>query len=162
MNSSRNPLITLDLITAPTPDARLLVDELESWLSRFYTREQRHGLALEALFQPHIRFFVARVDGAPAGCGGIALSHGFAELKRMYVRETLRGRGIADAIVARLEETARAAGLFLLKLETGIHQHASLRFYEKSGFKRCAAFPPYTAMDRSAIETSVFMEKPLA
>lgn len=154
--------ISIELVTAPTPEARFLVDELEGWLSQFYTREQRHGLPLEAIFQSHIRFFIARMGGDPAGCGGIALFDGFAELKRMYVREGLRGRGIADAIVARFEEVARAANLSLVKLETGIHQHASLRFYEKSGFKRCGPFPPYTAMDKSAIETSVFMEKRLA
>src|SRR5687768_12950295 len=109
------PAVEVELVSAPTPDARLLVDELENWLSQLYTSEQQHGLDLEAIFQPHIRFFIARVDGAAAGCGGIALFEDFGELKRMYVREGLRGRGIADAIVARLEEIARAAGLTTLK-----------------------------------------------
>ncbi|MGE4061737.1 MAG: GNAT family N-acetyltransferase [Rhodospirillaceae bacterium] len=157
-----NTALQIDLATSPTADARLLVEELESWLSKFYTREQRHGLALEAIFQPHIRFFLARENDAPVGCGGVALFKGFGELKRMYVREGKRGRGIADAILARLEAEARGAALPMLKLETGVHQHASLRFYEKSGFTRCSAFPPYTEMAPSAISTSVFMEKAMS
>jgi putative acetyltransferase len=138
----------------------VLVHELETILAE-YPPEQRHGLALDAIFQPHIRFFVARQDGAAVGCGGIALFDGFAELKRMYVRETVRGRGVAPALLGRLGETARAAGSPLLYLETGTNQLAALRFYEREGFHRCAAFGDYAAMPAQAIATSIFMQKPL-
>jgi putative acetyltransferase len=53
---------------------------------------------LEAIFQAHIRFFVACLDGMAAGCRGVALLDGFAEVKRMYVRPSARGRGVAQAI----------------------------------------------------------------
>jgi hypothetical protein len=36
-----------------------------------------------------------------------------------------------------------------------------LRFYERSGFERCAAFEPYAAMPPEAIASSIFMEKAL-
>src|SRR5471032_1002521 len=132
--------ITVELAPAATDEVRVLVDELEQVLAAEYPPEQRHGLALDAIFQPHIRFFVARLDGAAVGCGGVAFLAGFAEVKRMYVRDAARGRGVAPALLARIEREAREAGVALLRLETGTAQHAALRFYEREGFRPCAAF----------------------
>lgn len=147
--------------TAPTDEVRGLVAELEHILSAEYPPEQRHGLALDALFQPHIRFFVARRDGVAVGCAGVALCDDFAELKRMYVRPAARGSGVADALLARIETTTRDAGLTRLCLETGDRQLAAIRVYERAGFVRCAAFGPYAAMSPTATVTSVFFEKRL-
>ena len=147
--------------TAPTPDVVELVTELETELSAYYPPEQRHGLSLDRLFQPHIHFVIARQDGRGVGCGGIAFFSGFAELKRFYVRPGLRGRGIADTILRQLADVAVAGGHTMLRLETGTAQQAALRFYERSGFVRCAAFEPYASMPANAIATSVFMEKSL-
>jgi hypothetical protein len=44
---------------AATDDARGLVDELEAALAVDYPPEQRHGHSFDAIFQPHVRFFVA-------------------------------------------------------------------------------------------------------
>lgn len=133
--------IAVELVRSATDEVGSLVTELEEILSAEYPPEQRHGLRIEALFQPHIRFFVARLDGVAVGCGGVALFDGFAEVKRMYVREPARGRGVADAVLAALEAEAKAAGLDLLRLETGDRQYAS--------------------MPAANIATSVFFEKPL-
>jgi putative acetyltransferase len=146
---------------SPTADVRLLVGELEAELSRHYLPEQRHGLKLDALFQPHIRFFVAHLDGVPAGCGGIALFASFAELKRMYVRPDIRGKGVADAILARLTKEAEAAGVAMIRLETGTAQTAAIRFYRRAGFDLCDAFEPYTSMHPDNIATSLFMARRL-
>ncbi|MBX3158405.1 MAG: GNAT family N-acetyltransferase [Deltaproteobacteria bacterium] len=153
--------ITTELATGPTDEVRALVGELEDILSAGYPPEQRHGLSLAAIFAPHVRFFVARADAAPAGCGGVALLDGFAEVKRMYVRATARGRGIAETILARIETAARDAGYATLRLETGDRQVAAMKFYERAGFRRCAAFGAYAAMPAHAISTSVFFEKSL-
>jgi putative acetyltransferase len=90
---SSGAAVDIELVATATRDARELIGELDQVLAAEYLPEQRHGLALEALFQPHIRFFVARLNGAAIGCGGMALFDDFAEVKRMYVRETVRGRG---------------------------------------------------------------------
>jgi putative acetyltransferase len=157
--SAPAPSLVVEPAPSPTDDVRQLVGELEADLSAGYPPEQRHGLALDAIFQPHIRFFVARVDGEAAGCGGVALFDGFAEVKRMYVRPGVRGRGVADAVLARIESAAREAGHARLLLETGDRQLAALRFYERSGFSRCAAFGAYAAMEPHRIVTSIFYEK---
>ena len=58
--------VRIELAPSATDDVRALVDELETVLAAEYPPEQRHGLALDALFQPHIRFFLAT---AWCGCG---------------------------------------------------------------------------------------------
>jgi putative acetyltransferase len=157
MNSSDR--VRIELAPTATEEVRALVDELEAVLAAEYTPEQRHGLALDALFQPHIRFFLARLRGAPVGCGGVALFDDFAEVKRMYVRDAARRQGVAGAILTRLEDEARGAGLSWLRLETGDNQIAAMQLYARAGFRRCAAFGDYTLMAPQSIVTSVFFEK---
>jgi putative acetyltransferase len=75
--------------------------------------------------------------------------------------DVARGRGVAQALLARIEGEARDTGFFLLKLETGVRQIAALRFYQRAGFQPCAAFGAYAAMAPQAVSTSVFLEKQL-
>ena len=65
------------------------------------------------------------------------------------------------ALLARIEKEARAAGFAVLKLETGTRQIAALRFYERAGFRQCAAFGAYAKMAPEAVATSVFLQKQL-
>jgi putative acetyltransferase len=145
----------------PTDDIRALIAALEGELSPHYAPNQRHGLALEAIFRPHIHFFVARRAGEALGCAGVAVYRDFAEVKRMYVRPEARGQGIADALMDRLAEVARDFGIAVLKLETGDKQQAAIRFYARNGFSSCADFEPYSSMPPENIATSLFMEKAL-
>jgi putative acetyltransferase len=145
----------------PTEDVRNLIAELEDSLASEYSRENRHGLALDAIFQPHIRFFVARIAGTAVGCGGVALFADLAEVKRMYVKPVARGRRIADALLARIETATRNEGLARLCLETGNRQLAAIRVYSRAGFSRCGAFGAYAAMPPASIAASVFFEKQL-
>jgi putative acetyltransferase len=153
--------ITIELATSATDDVRALIDELDEILSGEYMPEQRHGLALDAIFKPHIRFFLARLNGASVGCGGVVLFADFAEVKRMYVRDVVPGHGVAQALLARIEKEARHAGLVVLRLETGVRQTAALRFYQRAGFRACAAFGAYATMLPPTVATSVFMQKQL-
>ena len=153
--------ISVELKPDATDDVRALIAELDRILSAEYMPEQRHGLALDAIFTPDIRFFLARLNGLAVGCGGVAFWSDFAEVKRMYVRDVARGRGVAQALLARIEKEARDAGFVLIRLETGVRQIAALRFYERAGFQPCAAFGAYATMAPQAIATSVFLEKQL-
>ncbi|MFT3837606.1 MAG: GNAT family N-acetyltransferase [Myxococcaceae bacterium] len=153
--------VTVEQATAPTAEVRALVEELEAELSAEYPPEQRHGLRLEAIFVPEVRFFVARAGGEPLGCGGVALYDGFAELKRMYARPAGRGKGIAQALLAQLEEVARASGRRRLCLETGTRQQAAIAFYRRAGFTPCGAFGEYAKLPAANVAASLFFEKPL-
>jgi putative acetyltransferase len=159
--TSRAPVV-VELCSTPTDEVRTLVAALETELAAEYSAEQRHGLKLEAIFTPHVRFFIERLDGEAIGCGGVALFADFAEVKRMYVRDAFRGRGGAQALLARIEAETLAAGLTTLRLETGDRQAAAVRVYEAAGFRPCAAFGDYLAMEPAAVATSLFFEKQLA
>ncbi len=152
-------MILLEHVQTATDDARMLIGELDAELSGEYAPAQRHGLSAERIFQPGVMFFLARLDGAAVGCGGVAFADGLAEVKRMYVRPAARGRAVARTILARLEDEARARGLRRLVLETGDIRHAAIGLYERSGFARCGAFGEYATMPPRAIERSVFLEK---
>lgn len=156
--SNRDEL-RIEIALTATEDVRMLIGELETVLAAEYPPEQRHGLSLDAIFQPHVRFFVARQHGVPVGCGGVALFPDYAEVKRMFVRDSARGRGVADAILARIEAEVRDAGISVLRLETGDRQAAAMRLYARAGFQQCPAFGAYASMPPQAIVTSVFFEK---
>jgi putative acetyltransferase len=140
---------------------RGLLEELNQALSGPYSDDQRHALSVEQLFQPDIRFYLAKIEGLAVACGGVAFLDGYGELKRMYSRPAVRGRGVAKALLHRLEAETREAGLTLLRIETGMYQEEALRFYERAGYKPCGPFGPYAQMPPHAIATSRFYEKRL-
>jgi putative acetyltransferase len=151
--------ILIEPVSVATAEVRALIAELDATLSAEYPPEQRHGLALDAIFQPHLRFFLVRLNGEAVGCGGVAMFADFAEVKRMYVRDVARGKGVAQALLARIEAEALSAGLPVLRLETGKRQHAAMRLYTRAGFRRCTVFGAYAAMPPNSVATSVFLEK---
>lgn len=139
--------ITIGREPADSPDAVALVLELTEHLTSRYAPESCHGFSVEQLVSGGVDFFVVRVDGAAAGCGGILLvddaSGRFGEVKRMYVRPAFRGLGLGRRLLERLEAHVRAAGYPALRLETGIHQAEALALYESHGFRVIPPFPPY-------------------
>jgi putative acetyltransferase len=154
--------IAIERVSEATAELRGLIAELNAVLDAAYAPHQRHGLALEQLFAPDMRFFLARSDHVAVGCGGFALGDDYAEVKRMYTRPQARGRGVAKALLRQIEDAARAAGAPVLRLETGIHQQEAIGLYERAGFRRRDPFGPYAAMPADSIETSLFYEKGLA
>jgi putative acetyltransferase len=154
--------ITIELAVEATPELRALVRELNDVLGAAYESHQRHGLSIEQLFEPQVRFLVARMDGIAVGCGGIAMFDDYAEVKRMYTRPAVRGRGVAKALLYRIEHEAREAGKSVLRLETGIHQQEAMGLYQRTGFRSRGPFGQYAAMPAHNIETSLFFEKELA
>ena len=131
-----------------TPDAMSLIIELEATLEPLYPQESRHGLSVERLIAEAVPFFVLRADGIAAGCGGVKLfpagmATAYGEIKRMYVRPQFRGRGFAKLMLIHLSEYARAHGVTLLRLETGIHQREAIGLYERMGYRLIGPFGDY-------------------
>jgi len=128
-----------------TPDAMMLIEELEKHLAPFYPAASRHGYSVEKLIKQGVAFFVTRQDGVPAGCGGIQFFGGeYGELKRMYVRPQFRGLGLAKSMLEHLEAYSLEHSISLLRLETGIHQKEAIGLYERMGYRRCPNFGEYT------------------
>ena len=99
---SSSDKLSIEVAPTATDEVRALIGELDAVLSAEYPPEQRHGLAVDAIFQPHVRFFLARRQGVAVGCGGVALFPDYAEVKRMFVHHTARGQGVADALLERI------------------------------------------------------------
>jgi putative acetyltransferase len=114
---------------------------------------------IEQLFEPNVRFFVARLDGIAVGCGGVAMFEDYAEVKRMYTRPAARARGVAKALLRRIEAEAHGAGMSVLRLETGTYQQDAIGLYKRMGFRPRGPFGPYAAMPARNIATSLFFEK---
>jgi putative acetyltransferase len=153
--------LTIERVSEPTPELHELIGELDAVLGAAYEPHQQHGLSIAQLFEPHVRFFLARLDGIAAACGGVALYDDHAEVKRMYTRPAVRGRGLAKAMLRRLEEEARASGKNVLRLETGHYQPEAVGLYRRAGFISCGPFGDYARMPARDIELSLFFEKPL-
>jgi ribosomal protein S18 acetylase RimI-like enzyme len=138
------PTVVITPERPDTPDATALIMELEEHLASFYPAESRHGYSVEKLIKQGVVFFVTRVDGQPVGCGGIQLfGTEFGELKRMYVRPGFRCQGLARQMIDHLVVYAQERGVKLVRLETGVHQHAAIALYERAGFRPIPPFPPY-------------------
>ncbi len=89
-------------------------------------------------------FVVAYVGGAPVACGGLrAHDSGIGEIKRLWVEPRSRGRGVARALVARLEEEAVRLGYRTLVLETGLRQPEAISLYESLGYRRREPYGRY-------------------
>ena len=154
-------LLTIEQVYGPSYEMRALITELEAYLAGLYLPEQLHGWPYERLLDSDVKFFLARSGGRAVGCGGIALFDEFAEVKRMYTVPDARGQGVGKAVMARLEEEARAAGKEWLLLETGHEQDESMHFFEQYGFHPRSYFGPYADMKPLTLATSRFYQKRL-
>jgi putative acetyltransferase len=69
------------------------------------------------------------------GCGGIyPVDDRTAELRKMYLRPAVRGRGFGRTLLADLVDAAKSAGFERMVLETASNLTAAIRLYEQFGF----------------------------
>src|SRR5438552_14664679 len=86
-------------------------------------------------------FVVGIEEGRPVCCGGLKrLPDGACEIKKMFVVEEARGRGVARALLAELERRARDLGYAVARLDTGPRQPRAQRMYERAGYLRIGNF----------------------
>jgi putative acetyltransferase len=118
-----------------------------------------NALALAGLRAPDITFWIARVDGALAGCGALkALDARRGEVKSMRTRAAFLRRGVGQALLDEIVRTARGRGYVQLLLETGTGDAfaAAHALYLRNGFASCGPFGDY-----EATEFNIFMARSL-
>ncbi|SBT92161.1 Acetyltransferase (GNAT) family protein [Streptomyces sp. DI166] len=135
------------------PDAVKLNDAVQAEYATRYGDDGDATVMATADFEPPNGVYLIAYDedGTPVASGGWRARDandegnldGDAELKRMYVIDAMRGRGLARRILAALEEDARAAGRVRMVLETGAKQPEAVALYESSGYEPCAKFGYY-------------------
>lgn len=90
---------------------------------------------VEEYLPPTGRFLVGRLDDVVVACGALrVLAPGIGEIKRMWVKPGARGRGLGSALLASLEDTGRALGLRVLRLDTSGVLEAALALYSSQGY----------------------------
>ena len=126
--------------------AQALIDALNAELSATYPEEGANHFDLDAAEVAPGRgaFLVVQAGHETLGCGAVRLIEGgAAEVKRMFVVPSARGRGISRRILTALEDEARALGATQVVLETGVRQAAALGLYVNAGYVRIEAFGEY-------------------
>ena len=98
-----------------------------------------------------LKYVIVAYDGLqPVGCGAIReYAQGVMEVKRMYVPPERRTRGIASAVLKRLEEWAAELDYQKCLLETGKNQPEALALYQRRGYRIIPNFGQYENVDNS-------------
>lgn len=138
------------------PQATALLKQSHALMQSLFAPEDNHYLDIDDLCAPHIHFYTAREGDQVLGTAALADKTDYGEIKSMFVDEAARGKGVADALMRQLEDTARELNLPAMKLETGDVLHAAHKLYRRYGFTDCGPFGDYVEA-----KSSLFMEKAL-
>jgi len=139
-------------------DARSIFREYERWLGMslcFQSFEEEVATLPGRYAPPHGRLYLARIDGEIAGCVALRkLEDGVCEMKRLYLRESARGKGVGLALIEKLIEDAKAIGYMRMRLDTHPPKMGkAVSIYEAHGFRE---IPPYYENPHGNV---LFMEK---
>jgi GNAT superfamily N-acetyltransferase len=86
-------------------------------------------------------FLLARVDGEPAGIGGVRhLDTEVAEVKSMFVSPAHRGIGRGRRILAELDQIAAEHGCHAVRLDSSAYLTDALRLYRGAGYRAVPAY----------------------
>lgn len=149
-------MLSLIKTNSDSSDFRSLVVALDADLQARYGEQQSFFSQFNKLDHIH-HVIVAYENNQPVGCGAFKeYELGVAEIKRMYVKPELRGKGIAAEILSALEQWAKEEGFKTSILETAIKQPEAIRLYEKCGYTRIPNYGQYIG-----VEISLCMQKQL-
>lgn len=145
------------------PDAQALIAQSEAYMSALYPSESNHFEPADGLRPPNGQFWGLWLGERLVGCGGVkhharvGAEPAYGEIKRLFVLDSARGRGVAKQLMARLETDLIECGVGLARLETGIHQPEALALYGRLGYRERTPFGGYAPDPLSA-----FFEKQLS
>ena len=146
-NTSERSILTITVRAIPYghPDAQVLTELVQAeYVVRYGSRDES-PIDTAHFTLPDGYFVVAYDGGVPAAMGGWRRHNEHeAEIKRMFVREEFRRRGLARLILAQLEDSARENGFHRLVLETGLVQPEAVALYRDCDYTDVPAFGYYT------------------
>lgn len=140
--------------TSENSDFRNLVDLLDRDLE--IRDKSEHSFYAKFNKTDTIRNAVVYYDeGNAIGCGAFReFDNKTVEIKRMFVRQNFRGKGIGAAILKELESWAAELNYAECILETGKKQPEAIGLYQKAGYKVIPNFGQY-----ENVKNSVCMKK---
>lgn len=130
---------------ADLDDVRALFREYERWLdfSLCFQGFEAELASLPGRYAPPSgRLWLAEVDGVLAGGIGLReIAPGVCEMKRLFVRDAARGRGVGRALAERVIADAREIGYACMRLDTiRDRMRAANALYESLGFVDIPAY----------------------
>lgn len=140
-----------------------LIAMSDAYMAALYPAESNHMLSVDALLQDNVIFLGCYMDGQLAACGAVTILFdddeqlSYGEIKRVFVPDGFRGRGLSKHIMRALEDHLLDQDIRVVRLETGIRQPEALGLYFRLGYAERAAFGQY-----EEDPLSVFMEKILS
>jgi GNAT superfamily N-acetyltransferase len=164
----------IDIVRATTPDqlddVRALMRAFVGWHRRRHTEDialidryfdadefEQELAGLPGLYAPPKGcLLLARTGGEAAGCVALRdLGDNVCEMKRMFIYDHLRGKGIGRALVNRVLLEASRAGYERMRLDTSVRQIEAIGLYESAGFRR---IEPYYPLPEELKNWLVFLE----
>ena len=90
--------------------------------------------------KPDKRKYFVLVDETDTVLGGVGMAEfeglpDCAELQKLYLDDSVKGRGISYDMMKKVETAARELGYKRMYLETHNHLGAAIHLYEKCGYK---------------------------
>lgn len=128
-------------------DFKKLVHELDQDLSNRYVNYYQKFGSQNAL-DARTCVTIAYMNDSLAGCAALRPMHDNScmELKRMFVRNGFRKKGISKVLLEDLECWAQELGCKSILLETGINQPEAISLYETNGYSVTNSYGEYIAM----------------
>ena len=149
--------MNIETLDPDSPEVQALIAASDAYYIDLYPAESNHLESGEDLKKPNVILLGCRVDGelvASAAAKILQDNDDYAEIKRLFVLDRHRGRGLSNEIMCHLETELQNRGISLFRLETGIKQPEALGLYRKLGYRERGPFGSYVADP-----FSVFMEK---
>ena len=113
---------------------------------------------LDKFMPPRGRLLLANVDEHPAGVACMKeLTADIGEIKRMYVREQYRGKGVGRDLIDFLVREAPGIGYTRIRLDSNRFMADAHRLYKRAGFKEIEAYEG-SEIPKEFQEHWIFME----
>jgi putative acetyltransferase len=151
------PDIRIEALDSLTAEVKALIAASDAYYDGLYPAESNHLEAVEDLGKPNVLLLGCRFDGELVASGAARLMQDdgdYAEIKRVFVLQPFRGRGLSGRLMNCLESELQRLGVEWLRLETGVRQPEALGLYRKLGYRERGPFGAY-----KPDPLSVFMEK---
>ncbi len=140
-----------------SPEVQVLIAASNAYYIDLYPAESNHLESNEDLKRSNVLFVGCRIENEIVASGAAKIMQddgNYAEIKRVFVLDHHRGKGLSNKIMCYLETELQNRGIKLIRLETGVKQPEALGLYRKLGYRERGPFGSYVTDP-----FSVFMEK---
>jgi len=151
------PDIRIEQLDPQAAAVQTIIAASDAYYDGLYPVESNHLEAVDDLQKPNVVLLGCFYDDKLVASGAAKLMRDdgdYAEIKRVFVLDDYRGRGLSGKLMNHLEEELQARGVELFRLETGVRQPEALGLYRKLGYVERGPFGAYLPDP-----LSVFMEK---